>query len=721
MFIRSHRYQLLVSLLTVALIPVCFLIGYQSWLLKGEMRKAADHQRVSTQQIADQIETFVEMHRRTIEAAAKQVTTSGERSKDKFDAILSAMYHQFPGFINMYFADKHAKTLAFYPEFNAKGESMVGADFSFRDHYKKLLNEPKTYISHVLKGIGGTDKLLCTIVSPYFDADGRFDGFVLGALDLEKIGTIVARAGLEKNTYAVVTDERGHAILSPGWSATSHPVALDIESIATSHPMPGQTRLLRHTSAITNVPVVTTATKLFSPPWYVWISVPESVEEAIFHQWLISSAALVFAVILLVALISNAISGKLASAVEALGIKAGLLQHHEYEQSRAVKLAPQAPAEIQKLAQTFESMAYSIETARTELLTANALLDTRVKERTATLAATIDSMRDGFGLLDRNGSFLFSNRRLRKFISDLGLNINEPLTRESFVRTVRRIAAKSGESAVRLLSEPNYVFEFEESDNKVWLLTSFAVKDGSHMIGMGIVVRDITEPHKLDVMKNSLISVAAHEFKTPLASLRMQAETLARKDAAWTKELQSELIAGLVEDIERLQTLVHDWLDLSRIEAGSIVLRRRLIKTDIVIEDARRAAASYAKFECQIESDAHTVTADPDRLRQILINLFANAVRYCDRDPEISVHVSRCGSQVRFDVKDNGIGIAPESQEKIFEKFHQVDMSMTRRAGGTGLGLTISRGLARAHGGNITVTSKPGVGSTFTVTIEDQS
>lgn len=222
-------------------------------------------------------------------------------------------------------------------------------------------------------------------------------------------------------------------------------------------------------------------------------------------------------------------------------------------------------------------------------------------------------------------------------------------------------------------------------------------------------------------MKNSLISVAAHEFKTPLASLRMQAETLARKDAAWTKELQSELIAGLVEDIERLQTLVHDWLDLSRIESGSIVLRRRLIKTDIVIEEARRAAASQAKFVCQIEEDAHAVNADPDRLRQILINLFANAVRYCDRVPEISVHVSRRGSQVRFDVKDNGIGIAPESQEKIFEKFHQVDMSMTRRAGGTGLGLTISRGLARAHGGNITVTSKPGVGSTFSVTIEDQS
>ena len=76
---------------------------------------------------------------------------------------------------------------------------------------------------------------------------------------------------------------------------------------------------------------------------------------------------------------------------------------------------------------------------------------------------------------------------------------------------------------------------------------------------------------------------------------------------------------------------------------------------------------------------------------------------------------------MRFDIADNGIGIAAENHEKIFEKFHQIDMSMTRRAGGTGLGLTISRGLARAHGGDITVRSTPGCGSTFTVTINEEN
>ena len=719
MFVRSHRYQLLFSFLAVALIPVCFLIGYQSWLLHGEMRKAEEHQSVSTRQIAAQIEAFVEMHRRAIEAAACQITQSGSRSKTELDAVLVALHRQFPGFLNMYFADRHAKTLAFYPEFNARGESMVGADFSFREHFKNLLKEPRTYISPVLKGIGGTEKLLCTIVAPFFDKSGRFDGFVLGALDLEKIGMIVRQAGLDRNVYAVVADDRGQTVYAPGWSAMGAPEKLDMEAVTQFKPEAGQIRLIRHDSLLTNQPVVTTATVLASPPWYVWLSIPQAVEESIFRQWLISSAALVFFVIVLVVLLSNAISGKMASAIEALGAKAGLLQNHEYEKARAVNLSTRAPAEVKSLARTFENMAHSIERARSELLAANALLDSRVKERTATLACAIESMRDGFGLLDRSGVFSLVNKKLLHFVGES--KTDEALSRSMFLKAVQQKNPKGVQEIGKMLAESKSCVQLVENDGKAWQLASFAVRNGGDWVGMGIVVRDVTEAYKLDAMKNSLISVAAHEFKTPLASIRMQAETLARRDVSWTKEMQSELLDGLVDDIEHLQTLVGDWLDVSRIEAGAVVLRRRPVKCDAVIEQARRAAASQAEFSIEIDENADVVCADADRLRQILVNLLANAVRYCDETPRIAVHVSRQGTRVRFDIADNGIGIAAENHEKIFEKFHQIDMSMTRRAGGTGLGLTISRGLARAHGGDITVRSTPGCGSTFTVTINEEN
>ena len=121
------------------------------------------------------------------------------------------------------------------------------------------------------------------------------------------------------------------------------------------------------------------------------------------------------------------------------------------------------------------------------------------------------------------------------------------------------------------------------------------------------------------------------------------------------------------------------------------------------------------------------VLADRMRLQQIFVNLVSNAVKYTPEGGRIQVVMQEQPEKMagygfyQFQVRDNGIGIAPESQEKIFEKFHQIDMSMTRRAGGTGLGLTISRGLARAHGGDITVESKPKHGSTFTVSIEEQN
>lgn len=255
---------------------------------------------------------------------------------------------------------------------------MVGADFSFREHFKNLLNEPRTYIFPVLKGIGGTEKLLCTIVAPFFDKAARFDGFVLGALDLEKIFMIVRQAGLDRDVYAVVADDRGQTVYAPGWSAMDAPQKLDMGVVTRSNPVAGYIRLIRHESLLTNQPVVTTATVLASPPWYVWLSIPQFAEEALFRQWLVSSVALVLFVIVLVMLLSNATSGKLSSAPKALRTKAGLLQSHEYEKAHAVNLSRRAPTKVRALAQTFENMAHSIERARSELLASNALFDSRV-------------------------------------------------------------------------------------------------------------------------------------------------------------------------------------------------------------------------------------------------------------------------------------------------------------------------------------------------------
>lgn len=241
------------------------------------------------------------------------------------------------------------------------------------------------------------------------------------------------------------------------------------------------------------------------------------------------------------------------------------------------------------------------------------------------------------------------------------------------------------------------------------------MRDARTVYGLGIVVREITEQHKLDQMKNTLISVVAHEMKTPLASIRMQAETLSRKDVTWDEATRGELIAGLIEDVERLAVLVRDWLDVSRLEAGTLQLDKSDFRLDELIDTAVRIAATNAHVT--VLAPPITVRADRERILQILINLLVNALRYCDRKPQVTIRVQKERATVRVDVSDNGIGIAPQNLERIFEKFHQVDMSLSRRSGGTGLGLTISRGLARAHGGDLVVSSSTPAGSTFTLTL----
>ena len=719
MIFKSHRAALIGSFLAVALIPLIVLALYQSYLIGQNVESAHERQNAAALQVAAELTSFVEMHRRGIEAAAQQVTENGRRSKEDFDAILSSLHRQFPGFINLYFADTKAKTLAFYPEFNAQGQSMVGADFSSRWHYKELQKELKTYISPVMKGVGGTEKLLCTIVAPYFDRNGAFDGFVLGALNLEKIGPLVDRLVISPDTYAVVTDAWGQAIYAPGWSADKLPSRVDLKRILPEHLSPETTQRTRHVSPVTHQTVVSSFARMDDPNWYIWLSTPAALEDALLNRWVLASAALIAFTLLAVLVASRLLSAPLAASIETLCRKAGLIKENRYKPAEELAVRSDAPKELQTLDQAFNLMARSLAGARGELLKTNAQLEARVKARTATLSRALKSMREGFGVIDIEGRFAVLNDALTAFIGQ------EPVPgsyrREDFEALLTEKTDLTQEQAQALLRAPNTGVTAGDDKGRVWLLASFEVHDANAVYGLGLVLRDITEQHRLDAMKNELISVVAHEFKTPLASMRMQAETLARTDVDWDEETRRELTEGMLDDAKRLEVLVRDWLDVSRIESQSLTLRPRRINPRSLIEQAHKTAAPAARLTMTEIGLKVPCTADADRLLQIFINLFSNAVRYCDRVPKIEILVNRTPDELIFDITDNGIGIAAENREKVFEKFHQVDMSASRRAGGTGLGLTISRGLARAHGGDLVIRSSSPEGTTLTLTLPQRS
>ena len=254
---------------------------------------------------------------------------------------------------------------------------------------------------------------------------------------------------------------------------------------------------------------------------------------------------------------------------------------------------------------------------------------------------------------------------------------------------------------------------------KYYILHKFSVILDDNTIGEGLLLRDITKEEEIDILKNNLISLTSHEFKTPITNIKGSVETLLRQEVEWEPEFQQELLEGIHEDIERILHLVNDWMDISKIESGSMFVERDMIRADHFIQKsleqiplALRENAVF-QFHNHLQED-FTFYADKLRVYQVLINLFTNALRYNDSSiKKIDVTLDANQDYTMITVSDNGIGISNDHITKIFNRFYQVDITATRRTGGTGLGLAICVGIMEAHEGKIEVISEPGKGSSF--------
>jgi len=224
---------------------------------------------------------------------------------------------------------------------------------------------------------------------------------------------------------------------------------------------------------------------------------------------------------------------------------------------------------------------------------------------------------------------------------------------------------------------------------------------------------------QLNRLKTDLLAAVSHELKTPLASMRLLVETLLeddRPDAGKTREYL-QLIAG--ENL-RLTRLVENFLTFSRIERNRQRFEFAETQPAAVVESAlaamrERLQAPGCHLEVEVSPDLPAVLADQDALTTVLLNLLDNACKYTPAEKRIRVRAYRQNGRLAFDVEDNGIGIAPREQKRIFRRFYQVDRRLARETGGCGLGLSIVEFIVRAHGGEVAVESRPGAGSTFHV------
>jgi PAS domain S-box-containing protein len=248
-----------------------------------------------------------------------------------------------------------------------------------------------------------------------------------------------------------------------------------------------------------------------------------------------------------------------------------------------------------------------------------------------------------------------------------------------------------------------------------------------HQIGVTIenlrLLQDASEMEvlrELDRLRSELIANVSHELRTPLGLIRMLSTALLMEEVTFDAETHRQFLGGIEEETDRLEGIVDNLLDLSRMESGRLQLDRH--STDLVklVRDAAAAMeielAGY-RLAYDLPGTPLIAMVDAKRLEQVLRNLLNNAVKYSPVGAEIVVRASQHGDEIAICVQDEGIGIPPGEQDRIFERFYRADNELTRRTPGAGLGLSICKWIVEAHGGRIEVQSAPGEGSRFYVVL----
>ncbi|GHG41999.1 two-component sensor histidine kinase [Sinomonas cellulolyticus] len=236
-----------------------------------------------------------------------------------------------------------------------------------------------------------------------------------------------------------------------------------------------------------------------------------------------------------------------------------------------------------------------------------------------------------------------------------------------------------------------------------------------------LLADDRTEITRTERIRNDFVANVSHELKTPVGAISLLAEAL--EGSPDDKEAVRRFAARMRKEASRLAALVQDIIELSRLQGADIVHMGRAVDVNEVVADAvdrSRLAAEAKSIEVRVGGHVDVpVFGDPDLLTNALRNLIDNAIRYSPAHTKVGVGIRHKDGLVSVSVTDQGEGMTPEDQERVFERFYRVDAARSRQTGGTGLGLSIVKHVMENHGGEVTVWSQLGKGSTFTVRLPE--
>lgn len=251
---------------------------------------------------------------------------------------------------------------------------------------------------------------------------------------------------------------------------------------------------------------------------------------------------------------------------------------------------------------------------------------------------------------------------------------------------------------------------------KVWVLATAAPLGSGYVI---LTLEDRTEARRLEETRRDFVANISHELKTPIGAIGLLAETL--QGATDDPEAVLKFAASLQREASRLGHIVQEIIELSRLQAATEVKNSAVCRlADLISDSLERVRILADSKNMRLVADLDEsimIEVSYEQIATAITNLFENAINYSDPGGQVGISLKRVGNFAEIVVTDSGVGIALEDQARIFERFYRVDPSRSRETGGTGLGLAIVKHIALNHGGEISVFSKPGLGSTFTLTL----
>lgn len=425
-----------------------------------------------------------------------------------------------------------------------------------------------------------------------------------------------------------------------------------------------------------------------------------------FYRTLLIAAALVIAGLMLAYFLARRIVGPLRQLTESTARIAG--------GDLNAKVSIESRDEVGILAAEYNRMAERIRQLRTSDLG-------KLLVAQQTTEAAIDSLYDPVIVTDGDGCVTKLNHAAEEIFGseeeNSGKHVGQVARDERIAGAVaealesQEAVAGEGMSAVLPLA-------VDGSERAFRLRTTPMRDNGKHLLGAVTLLEDVTHLREIDRLKSEFIATASHELRTPLTSVQMGVHLLLERAVGELNDKQVEVLSACREDCERLDKLMRDLLDLSRIEAGESKPSLEPVRIGDVITKAAEELRPQVEskgltFAVDVPVDLPTVVIDHSQIERVLANIVVNAIRHT-KQGEIRIGAELRGNLVTISVSDTGAGIPPEYLSRIFDKFVQVPGAAT---GGAGLGLAISRLIVEAHGGQIRAQSEPDQGSTFTFTL----